>query len=128
YDVAVDPTKARKVLLTSGKMYWDLYAERQQRGLDDVALVRLEQYYPIPKDKLRAALERYTGAGEVRWLQQEPQNQGGWPFLGLRLPRQLPALLSGLDVGSGGPTAAPSAGSAQVRGGEQGGIGDKGCE
>src|SRR5699024_6170544 len=51
-DDTVDPAKVRKVLLTSGKMYWDLHAERQQRGVDDIALVRIEQYYPIPKDKL----------------------------------------------------------------------------
>src|SRR5699024_5719505 len=109
-------------------LYWDLYAERQQRGLDDVALVRLEQYYPIPKDKLRAALERYTGAGEVRWVQEEPQNQGGWPFLGLRLPRKLPALLSGLDVVSRRYMAAPSAGSPKVHEVEQKAIIDKAFE
>ena len=86
-DVTPDPAKIRKVLLTSGKLYWELVAERTKREADDVAIVRIEQYYPLPKKKLLAALERYTNASQVVWVQEEPENQGAWPFFGLNLPR-----------------------------------------
>jgi 2-oxoglutarate decarboxylase len=118
-DVEVDPAKVRKVLLTSGKLYWELAAERAKREANDVAIVRIEQYYPLPTKKLRAALERYTGSTQVTWVQEEPENQGGWPFFGLHLPRKLPELLSGLDVVSRRPMAAPSAGSSKVHEVEQ---------
>ncbi|GAB2992960.1 multifunctional oxoglutarate decarboxylase/oxoglutarate dehydrogenase thiamine pyrophosphate-binding subunit/dihydrolipoyllysine-residue succinyltransferase subunit [Amycolatopsis acidiphila] len=118
-DKEVDPAKVRKVLLTSGKLYWELVAERTKREANDVAIVRIEQYYPLPTKKLRAALERYTAASKVSWVQEEPENQGGWPFFGLHLPRKLPELLSGLDVVSRRPMAAPSAGSSKVHEVEQ---------
>ncbi len=118
-DVTPDPAKIRKVLLTSGKLYWELVAERTKREADDVAIVRIEQYYPLPKKKLLAALERYTNATQVAWVQEEPENQGGWPFFGLNLPRKFPEVLSGLQVVSRRPMAAPSAGSSKVHEVEQ---------
>ena len=117
-DKEVDPGKVRKVLLTSGKLYWELVAERTKRDANDVAIVRIEQYYPLPKTKLLAALERYTGA-EVVWVQEEPENQGGWPYFGLHLPRTFPDVLGKLDVVSRRPMAAPSAGSSKVHEVEQ---------
>jgi 2-oxoglutarate decarboxylase len=118
-DVTPDPAKVRKVLLTSGKLYWELVAERTKREADDVAIVRIEQYYPLPKKKLLAALERYSNATQVAWVQEEPENQGGWPFFGLNLPRKFPDVLSGLQVVSRRPMAAPSAGSSKVHEVEQ---------
>ncbi|HKS44791.1 MAG TPA: multifunctional oxoglutarate decarboxylase/oxoglutarate dehydrogenase thiamine pyrophosphate-binding subunit/dihydrolipoyllysine-residue succinyltransferase subunit [Amycolatopsis sp.] len=118
-DVEVDPAKARKVLLTSGKLYWELVAERARREADDVAIVRIEQYYPMPLKKLKAALDRYTASPEVVWVQEEPENQGAWPFFGLHLPRKFPELLSGLQVVARRPMAAPSAGSSKVHDVEQ---------
>ncbi|MGW4058444.1 multifunctional oxoglutarate decarboxylase/oxoglutarate dehydrogenase thiamine pyrophosphate-binding subunit/dihydrolipoyllysine-residue succinyltransferase subunit [Amycolatopsis sp. NPDC004747] len=118
-DVTPDPSKIRKVLLTSGKLYWELVAERAKREADDVAIVRIEQYYPLPKKKLLAALERYTNASQVAWVQEEPENQGAWPFFGLNLPRKFPEVLSGLQVVSRRPMAAPSAGSSKVHEVEQ---------
>ncbi|WIY05952.1 multifunctional oxoglutarate decarboxylase/oxoglutarate dehydrogenase thiamine pyrophosphate-binding subunit/dihydrolipoyllysine-residue succinyltransferase subunit [Amycolatopsis mongoliensis] len=118
-DVTPDPAQIRKVLLTSGKLYWELVAERTKREAHDVAIVRIEQYYPLPKKKLAAALERYTNATEVAWVQEEPENQGAWPFFGLNLPRKFPELLSGLQVVSRRPMAAPSAGSSKVHEVEQ---------
>ena len=118
-DVEVDPAKARKVLLTSGKLYWELVAERARREADDVAIVRIEQYYPMPLKKLKAALDRYTASPEVIWVQEEPENQGAWPFFGLHLPRKFPELLSGLQVVARRPMAAPSAGSSKVHDVEQ---------
>ncbi|MEU7782734.1 multifunctional oxoglutarate decarboxylase/oxoglutarate dehydrogenase thiamine pyrophosphate-binding subunit/dihydrolipoyllysine-residue succinyltransferase subunit [Amycolatopsis sp. NPDC049159] len=118
-DVTPDPAKIRKVLLTSGKLYWELVAERTKREAHDVAIVRIEQYYPLPKKKLVAALERYSNAQQVAWVQEEPENQGAWPFFGLNLPRKFPELLSGLQVVSRRPMAAPSAGSSKVHEVEQ---------
>ncbi|MGK3206720.1 multifunctional oxoglutarate decarboxylase/oxoglutarate dehydrogenase thiamine pyrophosphate-binding subunit/dihydrolipoyllysine-residue succinyltransferase subunit [Amycolatopsis sp. MEPSY49] len=118
-DTTPDPAKIRKVLLTSGKLYWELVAERTKREADDVAIVRIEQYYPLPKKKLVAALERYTNASQVAWVQEEPENQGAWPFFGLNLPRKFPELFSKLEVVSRRPMAAPSAGSSKVHEVEQ---------
>ncbi|SEO59079.1 multifunctional oxoglutarate decarboxylase/oxoglutarate dehydrogenase thiamine pyrophosphate-binding subunit/dihydrolipoyllysine-residue succinyltransferase subunit [Amycolatopsis saalfeldensis] len=118
-DTTPDPAKVRKVLLTSGKLYWELVAERTKREADDVAIVRIEQYYPLPKKKLLAALERYTNATQVAWVQEEPENQGAWPFFGLNLPRKFPEAFSGLQVVSRRPMAAPSAGSSKVHEVEQ---------
>jgi len=118
-DTTPDPAQIRKVLLTSGKLYWELVAERAKREAHDVAIVRIEQYYPLPKKKLVAALERYSNAQQVAWVQEEPENQGAWPFFGLNLPRKFPELLSGLQVVSRRPMAAPSAGSSKVHEVEQ---------
>ncbi|MEU6642170.1 multifunctional oxoglutarate decarboxylase/oxoglutarate dehydrogenase thiamine pyrophosphate-binding subunit/dihydrolipoyllysine-residue succinyltransferase subunit [Saccharomonospora sp. NPDC046836] len=118
-DSTIDPAKARKVLLTSGKLYWELVAERTKRQAEDVAIVRIEQYYPLPKRKLLAALERYTNATEIAWVQEEPENQGAWPFFGLNLPRKFPEALAGLQVVARRPMAAPSAGSSKVHEVEQ---------
>src|SRR3569833_1955311 len=67
-DTTPDPAKIRKVLLTSGKLYWELVAERTKREAHDVAIVRIEQYYPLPKKKLVAALERYSNDYKVAWV------------------------------------------------------------
>ncbi|PRX49092.1 2-oxoglutarate decarboxylase [Prauserella shujinwangii] len=124
-DESVDPGKVRKVLLTSGKMYWELLAERTKREIDDIALVRVEQYYPLPKKKLRAAVERYPNSRGLTWVQEEPENQGAWPFFGLNLPRRLPETFAGLQVVARRPMAAPSAGSSKVHEVEQKAIIDK---
>ncbi|WP_084145446.1 multifunctional oxoglutarate decarboxylase/oxoglutarate dehydrogenase thiamine pyrophosphate-binding subunit/dihydrolipoyllysine-residue succinyltransferase subunit [Amycolatopsis jejuensis] len=118
-DAAVDPAKVRKVLLTSGKLYWELVAEQAKREADDVAIVRIEQYYPLPKRKLLAAVERYSNARQITWVQEEPENQGAWPFFGLTLPRKLPEAFAGLEVVARRPMAAPSAGSSKVHEVEQ---------
>ncbi|WP_243859252.1 multifunctional oxoglutarate decarboxylase/oxoglutarate dehydrogenase thiamine pyrophosphate-binding subunit/dihydrolipoyllysine-residue succinyltransferase subunit [Amycolatopsis arida] len=124
-DAEVDPGTVRKVLLTSGKLYWELAAEREKRGVDDVALVRVEQYYPLPKKKLLAAVERYANAREIMWAQEEPENQGAWPFFGLHLPRKFPDVFAELQVAARRPMAAPSAGSSKVHEVEQKAIIDR---
>ncbi|MFN3644482.1 MAG: 2-oxoglutarate dehydrogenase E1 component [Gemmobacter sp.] len=70
----------RRVVICSGKVYYDLLAERDARGLDDVYLLRLEQFYPFPALSLVKELERFKQA-EVVWCQEEPKNQGGWTFV-----------------------------------------------
>ncbi|MFN6977321.1 MAG: thiamine pyrophosphate-dependent enzyme, partial [Gemmobacter sp.] len=70
----------RRVVISSGKVYYDLLAERDARGLDDVYLLRLEQFYPFPALSLVKELERFKQA-EIVWCQEEPKNQGGWTFV-----------------------------------------------
>ncbi len=77
-DHAADPKKVKRVVLCSGKVYYDLLEDVQKRGQDDVALVRVEQLYPFPREALAAELKRFSKATDVIWCQEEPQNQGAW--------------------------------------------------
>ncbi|MCO5054031.1 2-oxoglutarate dehydrogenase E1 component [Thermomonas sp.] len=70
--------KVRRVVLCSGKVYYDLLEEAQKQNIDDVALVRVEQLYPFPRPELIAELQRFAAAKEVIWCQEEPLNQGAW--------------------------------------------------
>ncbi len=70
----------RRVVLTSGKVYYDLLAERDKRGIDDIYLLRLEQYYPFPFQSMTQELRRFKNA-ELVWCQEEPRNQGAWTFI-----------------------------------------------
>jgi len=112
----------RRVLLCSGKVYYELAAARERAGQEDryndTAIVRIEQLYPIPDRRLTAVLDRYPHAEDVRWVQEEPANQGAWPFLGLMLPEKLPRL-AGLGRVSRRRMAAPAAGSSKVHEVEQ---------
>jgi 2-oxoglutarate dehydrogenase E1 component len=72
--------KIKRVVMCSGKVYFDLLEERDARGIDDVYLLRLEQFYPFPALALMKELERFKGA-EIVWCQEEPKNQGAWTFV-----------------------------------------------
>ncbi len=72
--------KIRRVILCSGKVYYDLYDEREKRGIDDVYIMRVEQLYPVPLKALVQELGRFKGA-EVIWCQEEPRNMGAWHFI-----------------------------------------------
>jgi len=72
--------KIRRVVLCSGKVYYDLLEEREKRGVDDVYLMRLEQFYPWPMKSLSTELSRFVTA-ELVWCQEEPKNMGGWTFV-----------------------------------------------
>jgi len=70
--------KCRRVLLCSGKVYYDLLAERKEKGLTDIAIVRVERLYPFPSEALKTVMKGYTTSKEVIWVQEEPANQGAW--------------------------------------------------
>jgi 2-oxoglutarate dehydrogenase E1 component len=72
--------KIRRVILCSGKVYYDIYDEREKRGIDDVYIMRIEQLYPVPLKALVQELGRFKGA-EVIWCQEEPRNMGAWHFI-----------------------------------------------
>ncbi|MDF3285380.1 multifunctional oxoglutarate decarboxylase/oxoglutarate dehydrogenase thiamine pyrophosphate-binding subunit/dihydrolipoyllysine-residue succinyltransferase subunit [Gordonia sp. N1V] len=114
-----DRDKVKRVLLVSGKLYYELAARREKDERDDIAIVRVEQLYPVPHRRLRDTLERYPNAEDFAWVQEEPANQGPWPFLGLWLPELLPDLLKGLRRLSRRPMSAPSSGSSKVHAVEQ---------
>lgn len=81
-----DPASVKRVLLHSGKLHYDLLAERDKLDVKNIALVRVEQYYPLPLRELIEVLGRYPNA-ELVWVQEEPENQGAWPFICLELLR-----------------------------------------
>jgi 2-oxoglutarate decarboxylase len=80
--------QVRRVLLCTGKVYYDLAAARREQKRGDVAILRIEQLYPLPGDSLRTQLDRYPDA-EVVWVQEEAANQGAYPFMALNLPEHL---------------------------------------
>ena len=81
-DAAVaDPAAVRRVLLCSGKVYYDLVEGRAARRKADVAIVRVEQLYPLRVAELQAALAPYPATAEVLWVQEEPRNMGAWPYI-----------------------------------------------
>jgi 2-oxoglutarate dehydrogenase E1 component len=82
-DSAISAGKIRKVVFCSGKVYYDLLEARTAANIKDVALVRLEQYYPFPAKEVKAELEQYKNA-EVVWCQEEPRNMGAWQFVAER--------------------------------------------
>ncbi|MSP93086.1 MAG: 2-oxoglutarate dehydrogenase E1 component [Myxococcales bacterium] len=88
-DPTVAPRAARKVLICSGKVYFDLVAARRTEGTEGVAIVRLEQFYPLSDVELRMALEPYADSVPVAWVQEEPLNMGAWGFLRLRFGERL---------------------------------------
>tara|TARA_R110002110_G_scaffold140056_1_gene327050 strand:- start:21081 stop:23915 length:2835 start_codon:yes stop_codon:yes gene_type:complete len=75
---AIDKNAVKRVVLCSGKVYYDLLAVRRERGIEDVALIRLEQLYPFPEAELLQVLANYPNITDAAWCQEEPQNQGAW--------------------------------------------------
>ncbi|WP_109451252.1 2-oxoglutarate dehydrogenase E1 component [Azospirillum sp. TSH64] len=104
--------KIRRIVVCSGKVYYDLLQERMSRGIKDVVILRLEQLYPFPKDALAAEFAKYPNA-ELVWCQEEPENQGAWFFA----DRRLEAVLKDVGHKAGRPsyvgrpaTASPATG------------------
>jgi len=116
----LNAASVRRVVLSSGKVYFDLLKARRAANITDVALVRVEQLYPYPIAETEAALARYPNAREVVWCQEEPQNQGAWYQIRHRL-----ATLVGkreLLYAGRGPAAAPATGISKIHETEQRGL------
>ncbi|MFC7304867.1 multifunctional oxoglutarate decarboxylase/oxoglutarate dehydrogenase thiamine pyrophosphate-binding subunit/dihydrolipoyllysine-residue succinyltransferase subunit [Streptomyces monticola] len=96
-DATVDPAAVRKVVFCAGKVYYDLEAERQKRGANDTAILRLERLYPLPGQEIQEELAKFPNAEKYLWAQEEPANQGAWPFIALNLIDHLD-LAVGADV------------------------------
>ncbi len=114
-DPAADPGRVRRVLLCGGKVYYDLLEGRAKRGADDVAIIRVEQLYPLREDLLVKILTRYRKAREWAWVQEESQNMGAWTFMEPRLR----ALGYGIEYVGRDASASPATGSLKVHQREQ---------
>ncbi|MEU8078571.1 multifunctional oxoglutarate decarboxylase/oxoglutarate dehydrogenase thiamine pyrophosphate-binding subunit/dihydrolipoyllysine-residue succinyltransferase subunit [Catellatospora citrea] len=113
----LDPAQVKRVLLCSGKVYYDLVQARQERGVTDTAIIRLEQLYPLPVDELKAELAKYAGAEDFCWVQEEPANQGAWSFVALNLLEHLDGVR--MRRISRPAAAAPAVGSTKLHDVEQ---------
>jgi multifunctional 2-oxoglutarate metabolism enzyme len=121
-ETGLDAGAVRRVLLCSGKVYYDLLAERAKRatsGGGQVAIVRVEQLAPLPGDEVAATVAAYPQA-ELVWVQEEPANQGPWPFMALNLPAHLGG--RGLTCIARTASASPAAGSHRKHDLEQRGL------
>jgi 2-oxoglutarate decarboxylase len=111
----LDATAVRRVLLCTGKFYYDLAERRRATGLGNVAIVRVERLYPRPAAEIAAELSRYPADAEIVWAQEEPANMGGWPYMGLKLPSVIGRPLGLISLP---PSSAPAAGSAKAHAAE----------
>ena len=126
-DQLVDGAKVRRVVLCSGKVYFDLVAERRKRKIDDIAILRIEQLYPFPFTRLGVRLSQYPNA-DVVWCQEEPENMGAWHFVDRRIERAL----AGIETKAKRPlyigrpeAASPATGSARTHVKEQADLVDR---
>ena len=77
----IDPKKVKKLVFCTGKFYYDLLAEREEKNRDDIALVRIEQLFPLHLEKIQKSIDRYPNVKNYVWAQEEPQNMGAWSFM-----------------------------------------------
>ncbi|MGW6022681.1 multifunctional oxoglutarate decarboxylase/oxoglutarate dehydrogenase thiamine pyrophosphate-binding subunit/dihydrolipoyllysine-residue succinyltransferase subunit [Streptomyces sp. NPDC055099] len=99
-DETVEASAVRKVVFCAGKLYYDLEAERKKREVTDTAIIRIERLYPLPGAELQAEIAKYPNAEKYLWAQEEPANQGAWPFIALNLIDHLD-LAVGADIPHG---------------------------
>src|SRR5437773_7252215 len=94
-----DPKKVERIVLCSGKIYYDLIEARKKSGEERVAIVRLEQFYPFPETRLSEVLAAYPNVAQLVWAQEEPKNMGGWTFVESRVEGLLPRCERPIYVG-----------------------------
>ncbi|GAA4636548.1 multifunctional oxoglutarate decarboxylase/oxoglutarate dehydrogenase thiamine pyrophosphate-binding subunit/dihydrolipoyllysine-residue succinyltransferase subunit [Actinoallomurus vinaceus] len=114
------PGQVRRVVLTTGKLYYDLAAAREKAGDTSVALIRVERLYPLPVDEIKAELAKYPADAELIWAQDEPANMGAWTFMALKLPPYLEG--RELKRVSRRASSSPAVGSAKIHALEQQGL------
>ena len=118
-----DPTQVTSVILCSGKVRWDLAGWRASAGLDGkVAIMSLERLYPLPGKQITDYLSRFENVNQIRWVQDEPSNQGAWSFVALNLPPMLNAAMPNrweLIPITRAASSAPAVGSAKVHESQQ---------
>ena len=111
----------KRVVLCTGKVYYDLLQERRDKGVEDVAIVRLEQIYPFPMKSLASVLKSYPNAGVV-WCQEEPENMGAWSFVDRKIERTLGTIghrCARPDYVGRDAAASPATGLAKVHAAQQ---------
>jgi 2-oxoglutarate dehydrogenase E1 component len=113
-----DKSKIDRLVICSGKVYYDLYKKRQNEELENVAIARMEQFYPFPDADLNKMLKEYNHVKDIIWCQEEPKNMGGWTFVAPRISEQLQKKQSLLYAGRQA-SASPAAGHMKVHQAEQ---------
>jgi 2-oxoglutarate dehydrogenase E1 component len=113
-----DKASVKRVVLCSGKVFYDLDHAREELKVADVAVVRLEQFYPFPSTMIASILASYPNASEIVWTQEEPQNMGGWTFVEPRLGAILPTGTTLQYIGRDA-SASPATGSYAIHNLEQ---------
>lgn len=113
-DDAATDSKVSRVLVTSGKVYYDLIAHREKTKRDDVAIIRLEQYYPLATERVDSLLSAYPEGTPLFWVQEEPANQGAWPFFLTQFVTHIARAKQELPITGicRPPSASPATGSA----------------
>jgi 2-oxoglutarate dehydrogenase E1 component len=104
-DIGKKADKVKRLVACSGKVYYDLVKKREEKGIDDVAILRVEQLYPFPHKAFSNELKKYAHAAEVVWCQDEPQNQGAWFFVQHYIHENM---LDGQKLGYSGRAASAS--------------------
>ncbi|MGH9664751.1 MAG: multifunctional oxoglutarate decarboxylase/oxoglutarate dehydrogenase thiamine pyrophosphate-binding subunit/dihydrolipoyllysine-residue succinyltransferase subunit, partial [Bryobacteraceae bacterium] len=107
----IEASRVSKVLVCSGKVYYDLAAAREERGVKDVAILRIEQLYPFRPNEFSDLLMRYPVTAEVVWVQEEPRNMGPWQFIGEQIQQLLDPTRRRLRYAGRAESASPAAGS-----------------
>ncbi|NGX43530.1 MAG: Multifunctional 2-oxoglutarate metabolism enzyme [Chlamydiae bacterium] len=104
------PKKANKLVFCTGRIYYDLIAEREKRKIKDMAIIRLEQLYPLHQERVKELIQKYKGFKECFWAQEEPENMGAWDFIRPHLRSMLPKKAAPKYIGRK-RSASPAAGS-----------------
>ena len=117
----LDAAKVTRLILCSGKVYYDLLEKRRAEGREDIAIVRIEQLYPFPEDDLMEAIAPYTNLTNVVWCQEEPMNQGAWYCSQHHMRRSISNLNQSLVLEYAGreASAAPACGYASMHAEQQ---------
>jgi 2-oxoglutarate dehydrogenase E1 component len=106
----IDRSRVRRVIMCSGKIYYELLAERQKHRIEDIAILRLEQIYPFHAERLTEIARTYPRGVEMFWVQEEPRNNGVYPFIGAKLHYHWPGMQKLVYIGRK-PSSSPAAGS-----------------
>ncbi len=119
---AIDNSEVVRLVLCGGKVYYDLLEQRRKLGLRDIAIVRIEQLYPLPKERLTQEIQKYPNLEQVMWAQEEPLNQGAWYYLAPELYRLITSDLTAAKViepAARPAAAAPATGSPKIHNAQQ---------
>lgn len=113
-DEQIDPKNTKRVLLCSGKIYYELLELREKEKIDDIAIIRVEQLHPLPKNQILKALKTYSKKTETVWVQEEPENMGYWTYMVRNLHRDID-----MDIIARKASASPATGYHKVHLAEQ---------
>ena len=109
----IDVVAVKRVIICSGKIYYEMLEARRLNRIADIAILRIEQIYPFPGEQLDALLHQYASTNELIWCQEEPKNQGAWDFIKVRIPSFINKRWRLGYVGRE-PSSVPAVGSAKL--------------